>query len=332
MPDTATPTKVRELTYIQAVNEALRWALTEHPEVIVFGEDVGLPGGPFAASRGLHEEFGGRVFDTPISESAIMGAAVGAGMRGMRPVVEIMFADFFLVALDQVINQAANVRYVSRGGFRAPITIRSQQALTPGACAQHTQSLEALFCHVPGVRVALPGNPQDAYELLRTAIVSDDPVIVLESRALYATKGDVTLDKPVEPLGGPRMLRPGTDVTVVSWSRLALEAVAAAEAVAADGIDVEVIDMRWLCPLDFDFVAASIARTSRLVIAHEANLTGGFGAEIAARAAKECFWDLDAPVTRVGLPDTRIPAAPTLQKGLFPGVDRIADALRQVAS
>jgi acetoin:2,6-dichlorophenolindophenol oxidoreductase subunit beta len=228
MPETATPTAVKELTYIQAVNEALRWALAEYPEAIVFGEDVGLPGGPYAASRGLHKEFGARVFDTPISESAIIGAAIGAGLRGMRPIVEIMFADFFLVALDQVVNQAANVRYVSQGRFTAPITIRSQQALTPGACAQHTQSLEALFCHVPGIRVALPGNPQDAYELLRTAIVSDDPVVVLESRALYGSKGELRLDGPAEPLGGAHVLRHGTDVTLVSWSRLALEAAAAA--------------------------------------------------------------------------------------------------------
>jgi pyruvate/2-oxoglutarate/acetoin dehydrogenase E1 component len=330
MPETATPTAVKELTYIQAVNEALRWALAEYPEAIVFGEDVGLPGGPYAASRGLHKEFGARVFDTPISESAIIGAAIGAALRGMRPIVEIMFADFFLVALDQVVNQAANVRYVSQGRFTAPITIRSQQALTPGACAQHTQSLEALFCHVPGIRVALPGNPQDAYELLRTAIVTDDPVVVLESRALYGSKGELRLDGPAEPLGGAHVLRHGTDVTLVSWSRLALEAAAAADAVAGEGLDVEVIDMRWLSPLDFDVVAASIARTSRLVVAHEANFTGGFGAEIAARAAKECFWDLDAPVTRVALPDTRMPAAPVLQNSLFPGADTISDALRQI--
>jgi pyruvate/2-oxoglutarate/acetoin dehydrogenase E1 component len=330
MPETATATAVKELTYIQAVNEALRWALAEYPEAIVFGEDVGLPGGPYAASRGLYKEFGARVFDTPISESAIIGAAIGAGLRGMRPIVEIMFADFFLVALDQVVNQAANVRYVSRGRFTAPITIRSQQALTPGACAQHTQSLEALFCHVPGIRVALPGNPKDAYELLRTAIVSDDPVVVLESRALYSSKGELQLDGPVEPLGGAHVLRQGTDVTLVSWSRLTREAVAAADSVAEEGLDVEVIDMRWLSPLDFDLVAASIARTSRLVVAHEANLTGGFGAEIAARAAKECFWDLEAPVTRVALPDTRMPAAPVLQNSLFPGADTISDALRQI--
>lgn len=332
LSETVTAAAVQEATYIQAVNHALRWALDEYPEAIVFGEDVGLPGGPYAASRGLHKDFGNRVFDTPISESAILGAAIGAGLRGMRPIVEIMFADFFLVALDQVVNQAANVRYVSEGRFAAPITIRSQQALTPGACAQHTQSLEAFFAHVPGLRIALPATAQDAYELLRTAIASDDPVVVLESRALYNGKGELTLGGPLQPVGGGRMLRAGSDVTLVTWSRLTHEALAAADAVAGDGIDVEVLDLRWLSPLDFGLVAASLARTTRLVIAHEANLTGGFGAEIAARAAAECFWSLDAPVKRVGLPDTRVPAAPTLQEHLFPGQDRIAAALRDVVT
>ena len=332
MPDVAVAAPAKELTYIQAVTEAIRWALVEYPEAIVFGEDVGLPGGPYGASKGLRKEFGDRVFDTPISEAAILGGAVGAAMRGMRPIVEIMFADFFLVALDQVVNQAANVRYVSRGRFTAPLTIRSQQALTPGACAQHTQSLEAMLCHVPGIRVCLPGTVQDAYELLRTAIASDDPVVVLESRALYQSRSEIRLDTPVEPIGGARVVRPGRDLTLVSWSRLALEACAAADAVAAtDDLDVEVIDMRWLSPLDFETVAASVARTSKLVVAHEANLTGGYGAEIAARAAKECFWDLDAPVERVALPDIRVPAAPVLQESLFPGAEAIAGALRRVA-
>src|SRR5205814_10486748 len=289
-----------------------------------------LSGGPYGASKGLRKEFGERVFDTPISEAAILGGAVGAAMRGMRPIVEIMFADFFLVALDQVVNQAANVRYVSRGRFAAPLTIRSQQALTPGACAQHTQSLEAMLCHVPGIRVCLPGTVEDAYELLRTAIASDDPVVVLESRALYQSRREIRLDTPVEPIGEARVMRPGRDVTLVSWSRLALEARAAADAVAAtDGLDVEVIDMRWLSPLDFETVAESVAKTSKLVVAHEANLTGGYGAEIAARAAKECFWDLDAPVERVALPDIRVPAAPVLQESLIPGGDAVASDLRR---
>ena len=331
MPEAALVAPVKEVTYIQAVNEALRWALAEYPEAVVFGEDVGLPGGPYAASKGLRKEFGERVFDTPISESAIIGAAVGAAMRGLRPIVEIMFADFFLVALDQVVNQAANVRYVSRGRFTAPLTIRSQQAATPGACAQHSQSLEAIFCHVPGLRVCLPGTPQDAFELLRAAIASDDPVVVLESRALYQTSGEVPLDGPVEQVGGARVVRAGRDVTLASWGRTVGEARAAADTVATEGLDVEVIDLRWLSPLDFEAVAASVGRTSRLVVAHEANLTGGFGAEIAARAAKECFWALDAPIERVALPDTRIPAAPVLQQALVPGADSIATALRRVA-
>jgi acetoin:2,6-dichlorophenolindophenol oxidoreductase subunit beta len=331
MPEPATATRVEQLTYMQAVVEATRWGLETFPESIVFGEDLGLPGGPFGSTKGLRKDFGERVFDTPISEAAILGAAIGAGMRGMRPIVEIMYGDFFLVAFDQVVNQAANVRYVSRGKYQAPITIRSQSALTPGACAQHAQSLEAFFAHTPGLRVALPGNPRDAYELLRTAIACDDPVVVIESRALYAAKDELTLDGPLEPLGGARVLRPGKDVTVVSWSRLAGEALAAAELVAPEGIDAEVIDLRWLNPLDFEAVAESLARTTRLLVAHEANLTGGFGAELAARAASECFWNLDVPVARVALPDLVVPAAPVLQEAVFPGVDAIAEALRRLS-
>jgi pyruvate/2-oxoglutarate/acetoin dehydrogenase E1 component len=318
----------RELTYIQAVAEAQRWALETYPEAIVFGEDVGLPGGPYGSSRGLHRDFGDRVFDTPISESAMIGAAIGAAMRGLRPIVEIMFADFFLVALDQVVNQAANVRYVAEGRLNAPLTLRSQQAATPGACAQHSQSLEALFAHIPGLRVCLPSGPQDAYDLLRSAIACDDPAVVLESRALYPARAEVVVGRESEPIGRARVERPGRDVTLVTWSRLVGEALAAAETLVAEGIDVEVIDLRWLSPLDFDAVADSVARTNRIVIAHEANLTGGFGAELAARVAGSCFWDLDAPIERVALPDVRVPAAPSLHAAVFPGADRIAGAIR----
>lgn len=316
-----------ELTYVQAVNEALRWALAEYPQALFFGEDVALPGGPYGASKGLRREFGERVFDTPISETAMLGAAVGAAMRGRRPIVEIMFSDFFLVALDQLMNQAANVRYVSRGRFICPITVRSQQAAVPGACAQHSQALEAFFAHTPGVRVGLPSSNQDAYEMLRSAVASDDPVIVLESRALYPIKADVRTDGPVEPVGGARVARPGGDVTVVSWSRMVGEALGAAERLADRGIAAEVIDLRWLSPLDLDPVLASVERTGRLVIAHEANVTGGFGAEIAARIAREGFWSLNAPIVRVGLPDLRVPAAPTLNAELVPDAGRIEAAV-----
>ena len=321
----------RDLTYIQAVTEAQRWALETFPEAIVFGEDVGLPGGPYGSSKGLRREFGERVFDTPISESAMIGAAVGAAMRGLRPIVEIMFADFFLVALDQVVNQAANVRYVSEGRFAAPLTLRSQQAATPGACAQHSQSLEAFFAHTPGIRVCLPAHVGDAYELLRAAIACDDPAIVLENRALYPTKAEVVLGGPVEPIGGARVEREGDGVTVVTWSRLVGEALAAADEVAAEGVEAEVVDLRWLSPLDFETIAASVAKTGRLVVAHEANLTGGFGAEIAARVAAECFWDLDAPIERVALPDLRMPASPLLHAAVFPDAGKIAAAIRRAA-
>jgi acetoin:2,6-dichlorophenolindophenol oxidoreductase subunit beta len=322
----------REATYVQAVNEALRWALAEYPEALFFGEDVALPGGIFGASKGLRTQFGDRVFDTPISESAILGAAVGAAMRGRRPIVEIMFADFFFVALDQLVNQAANVRYVSRGGFACPITVRSQQAAVPGACAQHSQSVEAFFTHCPGVRVGLPSNAQDAYEMLRAAVASDDPVIVLESRALYQTKGEFAAGGSVEEVGGARVARSGGHVTLVSWSRMVGEVLAAAETLSSRGIEAEVVDLRWLSPLDLDAVLRSVEKTGRLVVAHEANRTGGFGAEVAARVAREGFWSLEAPIERVAAPDVRIPAAPTLQQAVVPSAETIVAAAEQAVS
>lgn len=330
MPDSATP--AIELRYSQAVNEALRWALDAYPEVIFFGEDVAIPGGPFGTSRGLVEQFGNRVFDTPISESAMVGAALGAAMRGLRPVLEIMYIDFTLVAMDQIVNQVANTRYVSKGQWTAPLTIRAQQGSSPGSCAQHSQSLEGLFTHVPGLRVGLPSNPGDAYHMLRAAIASDDPVIIIDSRMLYPDRAAVDVAAPVEPVGGARLLRAGSDVTILSWSRMVKEALAAADQLAAEGCQAEVIDLRWLNPLDFDAIASSVARTSRLVIAHEAVTTGGFGGEIAARVAAECFWDLDGPVLRVGVPDVRLPAAPALQKASIPDASWIVQAVQRLTA
>ena len=320
----------RQLTYVLAVNEAMRWGLATYPEALLFGEDVAIPGGPYGASRRLHSEFGARVFDTPISETAMLGAGVGAAMRGMRPIVEIMFSDFFLVALDQMVNQAANVRYTSRGRYSCPLTVRSQQAATPGACRQHTHSFEAFFAHVPGLYVGLPSTARDAYEMLRTAIATDDPVVLLESRALYQEKQEFVLDDPVEAIGGARSLHSGDDLTLITWGRMTRDAVTAAERLHDEGVEVDVIDLRRLAPLDFDAVAKSVESTGRVVIAHEANVTGGFGAELAARIAGELFWHLDAPIARVGAGDVPLPAAPVLQASLLPSADAIVDAARRV--
>ncbi|MDI5938475.1 transketolase C-terminal domain-containing protein [Micromonospora sp. DH15] len=279
---------------------------------------------------GLHKRFGSdRIFDTPISETGFLGMALGAAMTGLRPIAEIMYADFSFVAMDQIVNQIATIRYSSAGRWKAPLVIRMQQGYSPGACAQHSHSPEAYFAHTPGLRVALPATPDDAYQMLRTAVVSDDPVVVAEARMLYPTRGPVRTDAPVEPVGGARVVRSGTDVTVVAWSRMVSAALDAATILAGEGIDAEVVDLRWLNPLDFDTVAASVARTGRLVVAHEANLTGGFGAEIAARAAAECFADLRAPIARVAAPDVPMPAAPALQAVVVPEAATVADAVRR---
>lgn len=320
-----------KLRYIQAVNRALAWALEARDETVLFGEDVALPGGPFGATKGLHRRFGsGRIFDTPISESGFLGMALGAAMTGLRPIVEIMYADFSFVAMDQIVNQIANLRYASAGRWSAPLVVRMQQGYSEGACAQHSHSPEAYFAHTPGLRLGLPATPDDAYQMLRGAVDCDDPVIVAEARMLYPTKGEVRVDAPVEPIGGARVVRAGRDATVVAWSRLVPVAHAAADALAADGIETEVVDLRWLNPLDFATVAASVARTGRLVVAHEANRTGGFGAEIAAQVASECFADLCAPVHRVAAPDVPMPAAPSLQAAVVPDMAAVVAGVRAV--
>jgi acetoin:2,6-dichlorophenolindophenol oxidoreductase subunit beta len=320
-----------QLTYIRAVNEALRWALAELPEVILYGEDVAIPGGPFGASKGLYAEYGARVFDTPISESAMIGTALGAAFGGMRPVVEVMYGDFLMVAMDQIVNQVANAHYVSNGRQRAALTIRTQQGATPGSCAQHSQSLEAFFAHVPGLRVALPSTADDAYQLLRTAIVSDDPVLVMESRRLYPSKDEVRLTVPVEDIGQARVRRPGTDATVVSWGPMLAASLAAADELAGEGVEVEVIDLRWAAPLDLDTILASAARTKVLAVAHEANVAGGLGGEIIALVA-ERLGPLVHSYGRVGLPNLRMPAAPTLSAAVMPDAPKIAALLRRLVT
>jgi pyruvate dehydrogenase E1 component beta subunit/2-oxoisovalerate dehydrogenase E1 component len=316
----------RELSYIRAVNLALADSLEADPAVIVFGEDVAIPNGPFGATKGLHARFGDRVFDTPISESAMVGAALGAAMGGLRPVVEVMYADFLFVAMDQIVNQIANSRYVSQGRLPAPLVIRSQQGHSPGACAQHSQSVEAMFAHVPGLRVAVPSTPTDAYSVLRTAIEVDDPVLVLEARRLYPTKGTVMVGGTDPGVGVAETVRAGDDLTVVTWGtarHLVEEAIADAghDAPAAD-----VIDLRWIAPWDEKAVIESVSRTGRLLVVHEANETSGFGAEVVATVSDALGARLRAS-RRVGLRGTPVPAAPELAQSVLPTTARVSEAM-----
>jgi len=320
-------------SYVQAVNAGLRRALTTFPETLVFGEDVAIPGGVFGATRGLLSEFGDeRVFDTPIAESAILGAATGAAIRGLRPIAEIMWADFLLVALDQLVNQSANVRYLSRGRLQAPLVVRCQQGAAPGSCAQHSQSLEALLAHVPGLRVGLPSNPNDAYQMLLAAVTSDDPCVLIESRLLYPTRGEVLVDGPIEPVGGARVRRTGDDLVMLTWGRMVATALEAAEALADDGIAAAVLDLRWLNPLDENQIATLVRATNRALVIHEANLRGGFGAEVAAWIGEYCFADLDAEVMRIATQNVRMPAAPSLQQALLPSAGLVATAARRLVA
>jgi pyruvate/2-oxoglutarate/acetoin dehydrogenase E1 component len=313
-----------------AVNAALARCLEEMPETILYGEDVGIPGGVFGISRGLRKRFGDRVFDTPISETAMLGAAVGAASFGRRPIVEIMWIDFSLVALDQIVNQAANVRYVSEGRTTAPLTIRTQQGNAPGACAQHSQNLEALLLHIPGIRVCMPRTAQDAYDLVLSAVACDDPTVVIENRTLYAAaKEELAIGGEILPIGGHRRRRDGDQVTVVTWGAMTARVLDAVDRLAADNITAEVLEMVWLNPFDHDAVHESVRRTGRLLVVHEAARTGGFGAEVVARVV-EAGAPLVSPPRRIGLDDSRIPSAPQLAAALLPQTTQIETALREL--
>ena len=325
-------TSAKSMTYQMAVNTAMRQELESRPTLRIYGEDVGAAGGIFGVTRRLQRDFGAeRVFDTPIAESAILGSAVGAAMGGLLPVVEIMWADFMLVALDQLINQAANVRYVSRGRLSAPMVVRTQQGVTPGSCAQHSQSLEALLAHVPGLKVGLPSTPNDAHAMLRAAIADPDPCVLIESRSLYQTEGLVHAEAPLESAEGARWRRRGDDLGIITWGAIAPKAEEAAEKLAQRGVEASVLDLRWLNPLDDQMIDTLVEATGgRVLIVHEANLTGGFGTEVAARIQDRHHGRLAAPVKRLGVPDSRIPAAPTLQAALVPGVHDIIAAAEEL--
>jgi acetoin:2,6-dichlorophenolindophenol oxidoreductase subunit beta len=318
-----------EQTYIGAITEALAEAMRTDPRVLVLGEDV-AEGGPWGATKGLAGEFGAeRVRNTPISEAAICGVAVGAAQSGLRPVVEIMFVDFVTLALDQLVNQAAKAHFMSGGQLTVPLVLRTQGGAGQRGAAQHSQSLEAWLTHVPGLKVTMPATAADAGGLLRSAIADPNPVVVVEAKTLYFRREQVSEPLPEVPLGRARVVRPGRDVTVVALSTLVHESVAAAQELAAEGIEVEVLDPRTLVPLDLETIVESLARTHRLVVAHEAVAHGGFGGEIAAQVQAAAFDELDAPVERVGAPFAPVPFSPPLEDAYLPGRAEVAAAVRR---
>lgn len=320
---------VPEMKYFQAVNQALRDAMSADPTVIVLGEDIAAAGGSFKVTRGLLDEFGpARVRDTPISEATIASMAVGAAMTGLKPVVEIMFMDFVTLTMDALVNQAAKARFMFGGRSSVPMVLRTPHGGGLSAGPQHSQCLEAWFAHVPGLKVVCPSTPADAYGLLRTAINDPDPVIFIEHKALYGSKGAVDTGVGID-IGKARIARSGSDASIVTYGATVATSLAAAQELAREGVEVEVIDLRSLQPWDRGTVFASIARTHRAVVVHEAVQAYGVGAEIAASIADEAFDELDAPVVRVGAPFMPVPFAKSLESGYVVSVEKIVKALRR---
>lgn len=318
-----------ETRYLKAVNRALHDAMTADETVFLIGEDVGAAGGPFKATRGLQETFAGRVLDAPISEAAIVGVAVGAAMTGRRPVAEIMFMDFITLAMDQIVNQAAKARSMFGGQGSVPMVVRTPHGGGLSAGPQHSQCLEAWFAHVPGLKVVCPATPADAYGLLRAAIEDPDPVIVVENKALYAAKGELADAPEPVPIGKARLARDGSDLTFVAYGAAVGTALAAADALDQEGISAEVLDLRSIQPWDEAAVLASLARTHRLVVAHEAVEAFGVGAEIAARMADVGFDELDGPIVRVGAPFAPVPFARSLEAAYRPDAEALVQAARR---
>ena len=315
-------------TYMEAGRRALAEEMRRDPTVWAVGEDLGR-GGVFGQYAGMVKEFGPlRISDAPISEAAILGASVGAALAGTRPVVEMRFADFALCAVDELVNQAAKARYMFGGQGGVPLVVREPMGMWRSSAAQHSQSLEAWYVHIPGLTVVTPATPRDNLRLLKAAIRSDDPVVYMEHKDLWGLEEDLDEDEPPDALGSARIVRKGDDATVVAWSAMVRNADAAAEMLAEEGVSVEVIDLRTLWPWDRETVLASVRRTGRLVVAHEAVSVGGFGAEVAATVSEALFGSLKAPVKRLGAPRVPIPYAKPLEDMLRVGPDSIAAAVR----
>jgi pyruvate/2-oxoglutarate/acetoin dehydrogenase E1 component len=339
--------QTRRLTIVEALREGLREEMRRDGRVILLGEDIGIKGGfggAFTVTLGLSDEFGShRVLDTPISEAAIAGIATGAALGGLRPVADVQYADFLYLAMDQLANHAAKFRYMSGGKLTVPMVMRAPVGATTRG-AQHGQSLEAFFTHVPGLKVACPSTPYDAKGLLKTAIRMDDPVIFFEHKLLYGSKGsrkesggiDVLGVVPEEeylvPFGQAKILREGTDVTIVANLLMVHKSLLAAKSLEAAGIDAEVIDVRTLVPFDWQTLFDSVGKTGRLVIVEEDHLTGGWGAEVAARVADSCIGFLQGPIKRVAAPDTPVPFAPVMENYYIPSVERIVETVKQIVA
>ena len=324
---------MRELTYAEALRETLRQVMQEDPSVFMIGEDIGVYGGAFGVSAGLLEEFGPeRIIDTPISEAAITGACIGAALTGMRPVGEIQFMDFITLSMEQLVLQAAKIRFMFGGKAKVPFVLRTPAGSGTGAAAQHSESLENWFVHVPGLKVVMPSTPYDAKGLLRAAIYDDNPVIFVEHKLLYKTKGPVPEEPYEVPLGQSRVVREGSDLTIVATSIMVKRALEAAEILAEEGIQVEIIDPRTLKPLDMVPIEASVIKTGRALVVHEAVKTGGFGGEVVSRIAEsEAFDYLEAPVRRLAGLDIPIPYNRTLEYHTVPQVENIVEEARKLA-
>lgn len=322
-----------KMTYREAIRLALREEMKRDGRVFIIGEDVGKFGGAMAVTKGLFDEFGAkRVVDTPISESAIIGSALGAALTGLVPVAELMFIDFTGVCMDQIVNQVAKTRYMLGGQVEVPLVIRTQGGAGKGYAAQHSQSLEAWFCHAPGLIVVMPSTPRDARGLLKSAIREPNPVLFIEHKILYNTEGEVPDAEELIPLGKAEIKRVGTQVTITAHSQQVLRALEAAEILSKDhGIDCEVIDLRTVSPLDMETILASVRKTGRLVTVEEGYQNNGVGAEVIARVVAHAFDSLDAEPLRVAFPNCPVPFAKSLETAILPNAKKIAEAVLRIA-
>jgi len=322
---------MREITYRDALREALQEEMRQDERVFLLGEDIANFGGSFKVTKGLIEEFGEkRIKDTPLAESVIVGASVGAAVVGMRPVPEIMFADFLAVAMDHIVNSAGKIRYLYGGKANVPIVIRAPQGAGTSSGAHHCQSVEGWLMNIPGIKIVMPSTPYDAKGLLKASIRDNNPVVFLEHKLLYNTKGTVPKEEYIIPLGKADIKRKGNDVTIIATSLMVKKALRAAEEMEKEGISIEVVDPRTLKPLDEETLINSVCKTKRVLIVHEACLTGGPGAEIAAMLAQKTFDYLDAPIERIGAPDIPVPFSPPMEKFFIPDEKRIIKTVKKL--